>query len=93
MIYLTWIISLIAIFFAGYFSREIKEAINKLNEKLHVNEPVEVGPTPGLYHRPNENKVLNDMHSKKVGAVMPKSPELLEFEEQERIKKMNGVSL
>lgn len=76
----------------GYNFREIKEAINKLNEKLKVNEPVEVGPTPGLYHKPNENKVLNDMH-KKVGAVQPKSPQLLEFEEQERIRKMNEASV
>jgi hypothetical protein len=76
-------------FTTGYFSREIKEKFTELQKRL--DEPtVEVGPT-NPYHDIDENAVYNN--DKSVGGVLPKSPALLEWEEQEAIKKMNSASL
>jgi methyl coenzyme M reductase subunit C-like uncharacterized protein (methanogenesis marker protein 7) len=81
---------ILAIGFAvGYFSREIKEKFAELQKRLD-EPPVEVGPT-NPYHDIDENKVYNN--DKSVGAVLPKTPQLLEFEEQEKLKKMNQASL
>ena len=90
MIYLAWIISLIALFFVGHYYREIKERLKIIEKQLRMNQKAEVGAT-NPYHVVDENKVYNS--TKKTGGVMPKSPQLLEYEEQQEIMKMNQTSL
>ena len=87
MIYLAWIISLVAIFFLGHYLREVKDTLKKLERPV---EKAEVGPT-NPYHKIDENKMLNN--KKNVGAVLPKTPGLLEWEEQEAIRKLTGANL
>lgn len=86
------IILLIAVgFLFGYFFRELRDHILDIWDKVFEEKepPVEVGPTYGAYHQANEN-LVND-EAKKTGPVIPKSPALLEFEEQERIRSMNNT--
>ena len=81
------LIALVALtlgYYVGFNSREVRNKLERLMRK--VEEKREVGPTAGSYYRPNENAPLNN--SSKVGAVLPKSPNLIEWEEQERIRKM-----
>lgn len=89
LIVLIVLVTLCIGYYLGYFHVKVMTILKKLNNPV---EKVEVGPTPGLYHTPNENKAYNDI-DKKVGAVMPKTPQVLEWEEQERIRKMNEASV
>lgn len=73
----------------GYNHRYIMRTLKKLQKPIEKAEVGAINP----YHVVNENKVFNDMDKKRVGAVLPKSPQLLEWEEQEAIRKMNETSV
>lgn len=77
----------------GYFYRDIKDKIVDLWEhqkNIMPPPPPEVGVIPGAYHHVEE-QVRQD-NTKKTGAVIAKSPQLLEYEEQQRIRKLQGLS-
>lgn len=79
--------------FIGYIYRDIKDRIAKLweHQKSIVSaSPPEVGVIPGAYHHVEE-QVRQD-NTKKTGTVIAKSPQLLEYEEQQRIRKLQGLS-
>jgi hypothetical protein len=57
------------------FMREVESRVEK--------QKPEVGVTPGLYQRANEHNVNQ---AGKTGLVTPKTPQQLEWEEQERLR-------
>jgi hypothetical protein len=75
-------------FYLGYAFKDVKEQLKRLWEAHNaLPEPVvEIGATPGVYHTADPKKV-NDPETN-TGAVVPKTPARLEFEEQQRIMKM-----
>ena len=70
-------------FAMGYFYRDIRNKINDLTDKLEVAEP-EVGATNASYGQHVE--ITNQ--SGQIGLVEPKTAARLEWEEQERLRKM-----
>ena len=52
-------------------------------EKRFTEQKPEVGATPGSYHKANENNVNQ---AGETGLVTPKTPQQLEWEEQERLR-------
>lgn len=76
---------LVLAFYAGLYIRDLNDKIDRLSE---AQKPE---PTPavtlGAYRSVNENAVNKEDNL--VGLVTPKSPQLLEFEEQEELRKMS----
>lgn len=66
----------------GYYYRTLRDFIREV-ESRQVKEKPEVGVTPGLYQRANENNVNQ---GGETGLVSPKTPQQLEWEEQERLR-------
>lgn len=65
----------------GYIAKDIKAVTHEI--KARIDTKPEVGITGGLYHQPNENNVNQGGDT---GFVSPKTPQLLEWEEQERLR-------
>jgi hypothetical protein len=65
---------------AGYFYRDIKEQLKALKNK--VIEKAEVGVTPASYGEVKGNTNTDTP----VGVVEAKTPEMLEFESQEKLR-------
>lgn len=65
-------------FMMGFFYRKIDDRL----KILEARKP-ETGVTPGSYHRANENNVNQ---AGETGFVTPKTPQRLEWEEQERLR-------
>lgn len=54
MIYITWILSLVAVFLLGYFSREIIERIKKLETEIKKTlQPTEDEESPSVLIDPD----------------------------------------
>lgn len=68
---------------AGYFYRDLRDTISELRAKVD-NQPA-TGATYGSYGPVNENHVNQ---AGNTGLVVPKTPQQLEWEEQEILKKM-----
>lgn len=86
------IIWLLGIFFAFSFSipiyleiREVSKKVDDLLDKPKYNND-EPAITMGLYRPANENATSE---STNTGLVVPKTPQLIEFEEQEELRKLN----
>ena len=68
----------------GYMERDFRDKVKKLEKKL--DEPKEeVGTVGGEYGKVNQFSTNNSP----VGLVEPKTPEQLEWEEQERLRQAN----
>jgi len=71
-------------FYAGLYSRDVAKKIEEL-----LSRPKDPEPTPFVTHTErgfvNENTPLRDDSA----IVLPKTPQRLEFEEQEELRKMN----
>lgn len=67
----------------GYTYRDLRDFVREVRDKPD-NKP-ETGVTPGLYHKAYEGAVNQ---GGETGFVSPKTPQLLEFEENERLKEM-----
>lgn len=63
----------------GYEYRVLRDFMREMERK---HPKPETGITPGLYHKANENKTQDG----ETGFVSPKTPELLEWEESERLR-------
>lgn len=70
-------------FLLGYNESRILTLVDKLKDMNKKAKP-EVGITPGAYHKANENNVNQGGDT---GLVMPKTPQRLEWEEQERLRR------
>lgn len=77
------ILAIIA-FGLGYFYRDIRDKLDYVMNKLEVTEP-EVGATNASYGRVDSYKVNQ---AGDVGLVEPKTAQRLEWEEAERLRKM-----
>lgn len=69
--------------FIGYFERDSREKIKQLQRQVK-EKPVEVGATPAVYGKVNEYAANQ---SGDVGISEPKTPQQLEWEEQEALEK------
>ena len=78
MLYIVGLSCLIVGIIFGYYYRDIKDRIKKLEKR--TPEP-KIGVTYGSYGKVNE--VANQGG---VGVFTPKTPEQLEWEEQERLR-------
>lgn len=65
----------------GYNVWKVRDIATKI-KKMNDIKP-DVGITPGLYQRANENNVNQ---AGETGLVSPKTPQQLEWEEQERLR-------
>lgn len=78
MLYLTFLIIGLLM---GYFYRNLRDSIKELQKK---QPKPDIGVTPASYgptfHKENQ--------SGNVGLVTPKTPQQMEWEEQERLKEM-----
>jgi uncharacterized protein YneF (UPF0154 family) len=93
-IVLAVIVCLLAGFFLGYYLREIKQLMVKLFSELpEPPPPIEVGVVQGSLHEPDKTPPALMDKSKKTGAVIAKSPQQIEYEEQERIRRISKVSV
>lgn len=73
----------------GYNESRILALIDKIKDMNKKTKP-EVGITPGEYKRANENNVNQ---GGETGLVMPKTPQRLEWEEQERLRRQQHGGL
>lgn len=78
------VVFLIVGFALGYYYRTMRDFMREVESRFEKQKP-EIGITPGAYHRANENNVNQGGN---VGLVTPKTPQQLEFEEQERLREM-----
>lgn len=77
------LILVIMAFFMGFFYREVREKLIELTEKLEKVEP-KVGATDASY-----GPVFQTANQPgDIGLVEPKTAQRLEWEEQERLRKM-----
>jgi len=68
----------------GYLFRDMRDKVTELTAQLKKEEP-DVGATYAAYGRVDPYKVNQDGD---VGLVEPKTAQRLEWEEQERLRKM-----
>lgn len=68
----------------GYYYRTMRDFICEVESRFDRQKP-EVGVTPGLYAEPTLNHVNQ---AGTTGLVTPKTPQMLEFEEQERLREL-----
>ena len=66
----------------GYGYRTFRDFVLQ-TEARFKEKPVETGVTPGLYKHANENNVNQ---GGETGFTSPKTPQRLEWEEQERLR-------
>lgn len=92
---LTAIVCLLTGFFIGYYLKQIKDLTVKLFSELpEPAAPIEVGVVQASLHEPQHQQLEPLMDAnKKTGAVIAKSPQQLEYEEQERVRKISKVSV
>jgi uncharacterized protein YneF (UPF0154 family) len=91
---LTAIVCLLTGFFIGYYLKQIKDLMVKLFSELpEPPPPIEVGVVQGSLHEPDKTPPVLMDKSKKTGAVIAKSPQQIEYEEQERIRRISKVSV
>ena len=72
----------------GYFERDGREKIKELYKKLPKDKEPDVGATDASYGVYNPNAKVNQ--ASEVGISEPKTPQLLEFEESQRLMDMQG---
>lgn len=77
-----YVVSAIVSLAVGYLYRDLRDAVKVLQKKLPQDN--EIGATPASYG-PVKGYTDSD---KDIGLVSPKTPQQLEFEENERLKKM-----
>lgn len=70
-------------FFAGLKYREIKDKLNELSNPPEPEEEVKPTVTPTDPRFANENMINQD----NSGVIEPKSPQLIEFEEEQALMK------
>jgi len=66
----------------GYIYKDLTSHIKKLEKKISEPEH-EIGVTSGSYNAGNINRINQDGE---VGVVEPKTPQMLEWEESERLR-------
>jgi hypothetical protein len=74
-------------FLLGYFYKDMKNKIDSLTQQIKKKEP-EIGATNAAYGRVDPFRVNQDGD---VGLVEPKTAQRLEWEEQERLRKMQII--
>lgn len=77
---------IIGVVFGGTIGYEAS-VIKELSKKLQERPVVEAGATKGEYGPVNEYMV--NQPDKGTGLVMPKTPQQLEWEEEEQLRKAN----
>jgi len=80
---MTSLILVLMAFAMGFFYRDIRDKISDLTDKLEAAEP-EVGATNASYGQQFETS--NQIGQ--IGIVEPKTVARMEWEEQERLRKM-----
>lgn len=70
----------------GWSLREIYHLKNQVLKLMYANQPkAKPGPTMGIYNPPNEYRQTEHV-------IVPKSPQLVEWEANERTREENLVS-